>query len=66
MSELAHPLPPSPRASNSGSGGALFKIHKVGSAKSISFDVQTFCEISTVCFWAHVLVSHSHTALKML
>ena len=41
-------------------------IHKVGSAKSINFEVQKFCEISTVRFWLHVLISYRHTALKTL
>ena len=67
-SELDHP-PPSlpPEVPHSGSGGALLKyLHKVGSAKSISFEVQKICEISTVRFWLHVLTSYHHTALKML
>ena len=41
-------------------------LHKVGSAKSINFEVQKFCEISTIRFWLHVLVSYHHTALKTL
>ena len=69
-SELAHPPPPTPLPLELPTQALevhfLKYIHKVGSAKSINFEVQKFCEISTVRFWLHVLISYRHTALKTL
>ena len=66
-SELDHPTPPLLELPTQALEVHFLKyIHKVGSPKSIDFEVQKFCEISTVHFWLHVLASYRHIALKML